>query len=258
LARRDGGEVSVLGADPAHEPVRVFRQLGYAPELPNLPSFFTAREFLEFVGRLHDLSSSARQQRAHELLELVGLLDHAEKKIAKYSKGMVQRLALAQALVHDPELLVLDEPTLGMDPAATVYFRDVFRALRNRRKAVLLSSHLLDEVQRLCTHVAMIQRGRISFAGPVEEVLRRLQREALVAELRELQPPMVEAVRALPFVAEVEVTANTLRLTINDGGDHRAEVSQTLVRAGGVLLRFVREGATLEDAYLQALRGASV
>jgi hypothetical protein len=92
----------------------------------------------------------------------------------------------------------------------------------------------------------------------VEEVLRRLQREALVAELRELQPPMVEAVRALPFVAEVEVTANTLRLTINDGGDHRAEVSQTLVRAGGVLLRFVREGATLEDAYLQALRGASV
>lgn len=249
------GEVFVLGKNPLKHRVQIFSRVGYAPELPIFQSFFTGRELLEFTGRLYALNGTARAKRIRELLDLIGLTDHQNKKIGKYSKGMVQRLSIAQCLMNDPELLILDEPTIGLDPTATVHFRTFFRDLRERGKTIFISSHLLDEVERLCTEVAILDRGKLLFEGSVAQALNLFQDSARI-EI-ELETPVKEvqdSISALPFVENVQADGRFLRLTLKDSSEHRAEIAQLVVEKGGKLLVIDKHRATLEEAFLQALQ----
>jgi ABC-2 type transport system ATP-binding protein len=255
LARADEGEIRIKGFDPLRDPVNAFRGVGYAPELPKLQGFLTGEELLDLVGKLHGMSSGERRRQRRELLELVGLSDHAGKKVGKYSKGMVQRLSVAQSLMNDPDLLIMDEPTIGMDPAATVYFRDLFRAMPEQGRTVFVSSHMLEEVQKMCTHVGMISRGRILFTGRLEEVMASLEEEWVVeVELVEADPPVVEALRALAFALEVEVDENRLAIRLREKEDHRDEIAEKIIKKGGWLLGLSLRKSSLEEVYLKALR----
>jgi ABC-2 type transport system ATP-binding protein len=230
--------------------------LGYAPELPTLQAFFTGEQLLDFMGRMFGLGAQARKERIKQLLDLVGLKEWGDKKIGKYSKGMVQRLSVALALINDPVVLIMDEPTIGMDPEATAHFRNLFTDLSKQGKTVFISSHLLDEVQRICTHVGMINKGRMVFNGPITQVLEAFtQKWVIEAELEKVTKMMISALKKLDYVGNVEVEGNKLKIELKEKKDLRGEISSEIFRRKGVLLSLNLHKITLEDAYLRALKG---
>src|SRR5689334_16499947 len=174
------GEAIVFD-EPAAE-VRKNERIGYLPEESYLYRFLTAEETLDFYGRLFNLEPGVRRKRAHDLIEIVGL-DADKKRILKeYSKGMRQRIGLAQALINDPELVILDEPTSGLDPLGTRWMKDLIIDLRNKGKTVLMCSHRLEDVQDVCDRIAILYDGELQELGEVKTLLKDEQRVELRAK----------------------------------------------------------------------------
>ncbi|HYF50564.1 MAG TPA: ABC transporter ATP-binding protein [Planctomycetota bacterium] len=163
------GTVRVLGADPRDTMAK--QRIGYLPEESYLHRFLNAEETLDFYGRLFDLPRDVRRKRATELIERVGLKHAAQRPLKEYSKGMVRRVGLAQCLINDPELILLDEPTSGMDPIGSREIKDLILDLKKQGKTVLLSSHLLGDVEDVCDRVAMLYKGRLQLEGRVRDIL---------------------------------------------------------------------------------------
>jgi len=256
LLRPDGGEVRIEGFDPNRNPVQALNGVGYAPELPNLQAFFSGEELLDFTGKIFGMPKQARKERIGQLLELVGLKEHAKRRIGKYSKGMVQRLSVALALINDPTVLIMDEPTIGMDPEGTAHFRDLFVTLSKEGKTVFISSHLLDEVQRICTHVGMINRGRMVFSGPISQVLEAFTQQWVVeAELKEVTPKIIANLQKLDYIQNVKAEGSKLVIELKEKKDLRGEISSEIFRSKGIILSLNLHKITLEDAYLRALKG---
>lgn len=255
LLKPDQGEARINGVNPSKDSVQALQSLGYAPELPTLHAFFTGEQLLDFMGKIFGLDRMARKKRVKQLLDLVGLKEWGSKKIGKYSKGMVQRLSMALSLINDPVVLIMDEPTIGMDPEATAHFRDIFTTFSKQGKTIFISSHLLDEVQRICTHVGMINKGRMVFTGPMEQVLEAFtQRWVVEAELEKVTKKVVSNLEKLDYVEEVKVEGNKLRIELKEKKDLRGEISSEIFKQKGVLLSLNLRKITLEDAYLRALR----
>jgi ABC-2 type transport system ATP-binding protein len=256
LLKPNEGGVQIAGVNPSEDPVHALQFVGYASELPTLQTFFTAEQLLDFMGKVFGLPMQARREKTMQLLDLVGLKEWGRKKIGKYSKGMVQRLSLALALINDPMVLIMDEPTIGMDPEATAHFRNLFTSLSKDGKTVFISSHLLDEVQRICTHVGMINKGKIVFTGPIEQMLESFTQQWVVeAELEKVTKDMVSGLKALEFVSDVKIEGNKLSIELKEKKDVRGEISSEIFKQKGVLLSLNLRKITLEDAYLQALKG---
>jgi len=153
-------------------------------------------------------------------------------------------------------VLIMDEPTIGMDPEGTAHFRSLFTNLSKDGKTIFISSHLLDEVQRICTHVGMINKGRIVFTGPIEQMLEAFTQQWVVeAELEKVTETIVSSLRALEFVNDVKVDGNKLMIELKEKKDVRGEISSEIFKQKGVLLSLNLRKVTLEDAYLQALKG---
>jgi ABC-2 type transport system ATP-binding protein len=256
LLKPNQGEVQIAGSNPSENPVHALQLVGYASELPTLQTYFTSEQLLDLMGRMFGLSVQTRRERIQQLLDLVGLKEWSKKKIGNYSKGMVQRLSLAVALINDPMVLIMDEPTIGMDPEGTAHFRSLFADLSKKGKTIFISSHLLDEVQRICTHVGMINRGRIVFTGPIEQMLDAFTQQWVVeAELEKVTENVVSSLRALEFVKDVKLDGNKLTIELKEKEDVRGEISSEIFKQKGVLLSLNLRRVTLEDAYLQALKG---
>jgi len=256
LLKPDQGEVQITGINPTENPVQALQSLGYAPELPTMQAFFTGEQMLDFMGKMFGLATQVRKEKIKQLLDLVGLEEWGDKKIGKYSKGMVQRLSLALALVNDPMVLIMDEPTIGMDPEATAHFRNLFTTLSKQGKTIFISSHLLDEVQRICTHVGMINRGRMVFDGPITQVLETFtQHWVIEAEPKKVTKTMISALKKLDYVQNVKSEENKLRIELKEKKDLRGEISSEIFKHKGVLLSLNLHQVTLEDAYLRALKG---
>ena len=168
LIRPTGGSVAVLDRDPSDPYVRA--KIGYMPEIAYYYPYLNARELLSFYGGICGLDPKAVRKRTDELLEAVGLADAAKRPLKTYSKGMLQRAGIAQALLNDPALLVLDEPFTGLDPLARIHFRELMRNLRERGKSIFFSSHELGETELLCDKVAIMKKGRCVYQGPVKDI----------------------------------------------------------------------------------------
>jgi ABC-2 type transport system ATP-binding protein len=256
LLKPTSGRYRLFGVEPATNHTEVYSRVGYAPELPNLPTFMTGDELLDFTGKLYGLVESARRRRTRLMMEVVGLGGIGSRKIGKFSKGMVQRLSVAQSLMGSPELLILDEPTIGMDPEGKAWFRDIFHQLGMEGVTVFLSSHMLEEVERICDRVGIINRGRIVSTGSLDDIRETFtEKWRLEVELVDLSKKMVEAVKKLRFVEKVDVEDGTMNITMVEKEDRRAEVSKTIVKAGGVITGMRLSKTTLEEAYLRAVRG---
>ena len=174
------GKTKVFGEDSAL--VRSRKDVGFLPENPYFYKFLSGAETVRFFGKLSGLGGVALQKRVDELLELVGLTEAAGRRVGSYSKGMLQRIGLAQALVQDPGLLVLDEPTAGVDPVGSREIRDLILALKARGKTILLCSHLLSQVQEICDRVGILARGQLVREGRVEDLLAVRDRTEFVVE----------------------------------------------------------------------------
>ena len=256
LSKPNNGSVTVFGRDPSKDPERALKNIGYAPELPNFQTFFSGEDLLNFVAKLYRLSTSERRTRVRELLEMVGLRDHAEKKIGKYSKGMVQRLSVAQALINDPDLVIMDEPTLGMDPAATIYFRDLFKTLVSDGRTIFISSHQLDEVQKIATHVGMINKGKMVFQGTTPSILDAFAKDySIEVELETINQKILEKIGQLDYIDQVKVINGKIQIKLNEKRDLRATLAEDIIKNGGRLLGMALNKATLEDAFVETLRG---
>lgn len=168
------GELTVLGHSPRD--VKSKARVGYLPEESYLYPYLTSEETLDFYGRLFDLTGAERRKRIGQLLDMIGLAHAHHRVIGEFSKGMARRIGLAQALINDPDLIVLDEPTSGLDPIGCRQMKDLIRTLARRGKTVLLSSHLLADVEDVCDRIAILYNGRIQATGPIRDLLEERTR----------------------------------------------------------------------------------
>jgi ABC-2 type transport system ATP-binding protein len=188
------GRISVLGRPPTD--VAVKARIGYLPEESYLYNFLDARETLDYYGRLFRIPRQDRRRRVEQLLEMVGLVREARRRVGQYSKGMARRIGLAQALINDPDLLILDEPTTGLDPIGTREIKDLITFLnREKHKTIILCSHLLADVEDVCQRVAVLYGGRCQTMGGMHELLSRDDRTQIITD--RLDEPTVEQIRAV-------------------------------------------------------------
>jgi len=173
LTEPTSGKVRVCGVDPARDPIHVKRLVGYLPENVGFYDDMDARQNLQYIARLNGIPDDVSADRIGELLSMVGLFEEAGKKIGVYSKGMRQRLGIAEVLVKNPKLIFLDEPTIGLDPDGTNRMLDLIHSLsREKNITVFLSSHLLDQVQRICDRVGIMIKGNLVAVGPIDELAK--------------------------------------------------------------------------------------
>jgi ABC-2 type transport system ATP-binding protein len=258
LIRPTSGIVRLADADPLREHVRALRDVGYSPELPNLQSFLTPGELLHLTARELGLDRGEFKREAPLLLEKVGLTEYEDGKIGKLSKGMVQRLSVAQAMVGSPRVLILDEPMIGIDPAGVVQFRSIFRQFVNDGGTIIMSSHVLSEVESLCSSLAVIHSGKVVFRGGIEEFIRsQLKSRTIFADVEGLTDGLLAAVAAAKGVRKVTPRPGGLLVEAENDSDPRSEISRLVVESGAKLLALGYSRSELDDAYLSSIRGTS-
>jgi ABC-2 type transport system ATP-binding protein len=252
LLKPTEGTAQVLGQQVDLDLPRTRLSVGYMPELPRFPKHLKGAELLDIYGHLCGLNAQERKAQIPKLLETVGLKGRENDYVGRYSKGMQQRLGLAQALLGDPELVILDEPSVGLDPVGMVEVRELVKAITREGVTVFVSSHLLFEVEQMCTQVTIINRGVAVASDSIQNVARMVSKPAVLqVEVSNLSDAVAEALRQLPFVQEVTRDKNMLTVRLKTSDDVRSHVSQQISRLGGVIVSMRLEGQTLEDAFLQ-------
>lgn len=241
LARPTHGRARILGRSPGGA---VRSRIGYLPESPYFYDFLTPVELLTFYARIFGINGSLRRRRIDETLEHVGITDRRDSQLRSFSKGMTQRVGLAQALLNDPDVLFLDEPTSGLDPMGRREIRDIILALKARGKTVFLNSHLLSEVELVCDRVAILKRGQMMRLGRVDELVSRGGVEIIAHGSR-----TALAANLLDFVAP-PCDNGTIRLVVEDEAEAGAVVRSVL--DGGLdLVSFNPRRETLEDVFVR-------
>jgi ABC-2 type transport system ATP-binding protein len=250
LLRPDSGSLKILGEDAAGDKPGIRRRIGYMPELPKFPKHLTGNELLDIYGRMYGMSKEERRKRVPELLKTVGLEGRGNDKVGQYSKGMQQRIGIAQALLNDPELVILDEPSIGLDPVGMVEVRDMVKGIVKTGKTVFFSSHLLGEVQQICDHITVVHQGTVRFSGTLEEISTKTRPgRRIVIEVEKASDTILTGLNAL-VLGTVTVNGNVYTLSITTQDDVRARISKAISAAGGLILSSREEGGGLEDAFL--------
>ena len=256
LTEPSGGQVQVAGFNPTREALKVKRIVGYLPENVGFYEDLTARENLRYIARLNGIPDRDSKKRIQEVLEQVGLSEVADRPVGTYSRGMRQRLGIADVLIKQPKLAILDEPTTGIDPEGASQLLDMIVQMRDERgMTILLSSHLLHQVQRVCDRVGIMHRGKLVAEGTVDELGSQSADEGLELELqvRGLGPELVAALEALDGVREVTSDGDRLRVACDR--DVRAQIARVVVEKGAELLELRRRAFTLEEIYLRYFQG---
>jgi len=243
------GEAYVLG-QPAGDPKNHYR-ISYLPETPYFYDYMTGREILTFYAKLFGIAEPERSKRVNELLDRVGLSRAADQTLRTYSKGMLQRIGLAQCLINDPELLILDEPTAGLDPIAHIDIRDMILDLRNQGKTLFISSHQLSDVERVCDRVAILNKGVMVQLGRIEELLAGGHVEVIADKVPE---NAVEPIRQLGG----KVSLHDGRLIVEQPDNGSVDRVIDIVRAaGGHIVSVKPYRRTLEDLFVETIQGGT-
>ncbi len=254
LTEPTSGSVRVLGLDPARDPLSVKSRVGYIPDRISFYDELTARENLFYIARLNGLSRAEAHKRIDAALERVGLAAHGDQPVQTFSHGMRQRLAVADVLIKNAEVIIMDEPTQGMDPELAEHFLGLIRSLKEEGITILLSSHLLHQVQAVCDRVGLFHKGRMELSGTVPELARRVLGEAYLIhlEVAEASSRIEEALRRIKGVVSVtqEDGAHN-RYALSASADLRAEAAQAVIQAGGKLLSLDIETQSLNDIYIK-------
>jgi ABC-2 type transport system ATP-binding protein len=249
LIEPTSGHCLIGGLDVARDPIRVKQQIGYMPEDVGFYASLSAEENLTYFGRLYGMDTPACKERSAELLSLVGL-DGVTKDVGGYSKGMRQRLGLAKALLNDPAVIILDEPTANLDPQGVADYRRIITEVARQGKTVVVSSHILEEVSRVSTTVGILSKGRLIAQGSWRDLARDLSGRAdtHVTILVETRDPMPDLVH--PDLVSINYEHDRRGVVIVASSDIRDAISDSLALAGIRIRSLSREGLTLEETFL--------
>jgi ABC-2 type transport system ATP-binding protein len=253
LTEISGGQVSVLGFDPARAPLKVKQRVGYLPDSVGFYDHMTAVENLAYTAKLMGLNVAERTLRIADALRRVQLGAVAHKRVSTFSRGMRQRLGLAEIIVKRAEIAILDEPTTGLDPQATLEFLDLIRQLKAEGVTVLLSSHMLDQVQRVCDRVALFQGGRIVLMGTVAELAVQVLGAGFVVEVEAEGTGIARRLATIPGVTKVETLAPD-RFRMIAERDVRPDAANAVVAVNGSLLRLSVDEPSLDAIYARTFQ----
>ncbi len=246
----DKGRVELLGYDITREPIRIKERVGYLPENATVYGELTAWKNLEFFANFYRMSNTEKERRITKLLKMVGLWEVRYRKAKTFSKGMKQRLLIAQTFINDPELLILDEPTSGLDPEGTRLVKDLIRKAKSEGKTIFFSSHILSEVEELSDRVGIIVAGKLRASGTIREIKRKfmeLEGYEIVIETKEPLPEIehTEAIRIKKLAPN--------RAVIFTHSDIREELSRYLTSRGITILSLEIREPSLEDIFLKTI-----
>jgi len=242
--------------DVVKDPKEALSCVGAVVETPEFYPYLNPRETLEYLGSLRGMTREVIGSRGDELLETVKLSEVAEKRIGEFSKGMKQRLAIAQALLHEPSIIILDEPTSGLDPRGMVEVREILKDLKDQDYTIFMSSHLLNEVQEICDYVALIDKGRMLAHGSVEELTQMTKTKRIqVRSLDPLDGRMVETIGRVNGVSKVMRPNETLTVVEFTGDDQDQVALLEEIQGMGVrVASFKEEGLALEALYMNLIK----
>lgn len=247
------GTALVAGHDVVKESMEVRKIIGALPEFAGFYEDMTARQNLEYVGALNNLPKAESKSRAEEVLGVVSLVENANIKVGKFSRGMRQRLGIAQALIKKPSILLLDEPTIGVDPQGTKELRDLIAKLnREQHLTIILASHLLNEVQKICSRVAIIQHGKLIVTGTIDELTAEMDKAEGVRmdiKVEKMEPDLLKALQEVPGVSLVDASANNLTVTAESSAI--SEVSRAITAHGGLILMMKPYEPSLEEIFMK-------
>jgi ABC-2 type transport system ATP-binding protein len=252
------GEASVCGYSIYNGAKEIRRLIGYMPDFFGVYDDMKVIEYLEFFAAAYRIKGPERRKKCDQVLDLVDLGYKRDALVTSLSRGMTQRLGLARVLLHEPQVLLLDEPASGLDPRARIEMRGLLKELRNMGKTILVSSHILPELADICNKIGIIERGKLLFDGDVESAIRRVRQHMVldVAVANDMTGPAKVQLESLQDVLKVELKDDdTIRVTLSDGVHDGSLIAETLVKNGFRLKMLREEEIDLEDVFMAITKG---
>ena len=250
------GKAFINGLDVSRNGKKVRKLVGYMPDFMGVYDDLKVFEYLEFFAAAFGIERKKRKSIVEGVLELTDLQSKRGAAVDSLSRGMQQRLGLARVLIHDPKVLVLDEPASGLDPRARIEIRELLRELKRMGKTIMISSHILSELEEICDHVGIIEHGRLVFSGTLEEIRPKLGIQSKVrVKVLNNQDKAVELLSALPQMREVKALAEYIAVTFHDGRQADGIIARTLVNGGVDVISLQPERFKLDDAFLKLTEG---
>jgi len=247
ILRPTYGEIKVFDKDIRRE-IEIKKRIGVVSEQQYLYNNMTAYEYLNFFAELYDVDSD----RVNEILDYMRLSDVKNKLLKEYSKGMRQKISVARAVLHDPDILILDEPAYGLDPKGVKEVRDLILTEKKKGKTIFISSHILTEIEKVCDNVGIIDKGKLVFEGKMDELKRKVSGGRRVyIELYKITKKIADTLKKLSFVQDISIEENIIQITTEE--DKRKEISEIITESGGVIIGMHEESVSLEDAFLRVI-----
>jgi ABC-2 type transport system ATP-binding protein len=253
------GSVRINGYDPVREPIKVKSVVGYMPEKIGFYDDLTARENLEYTGRLNGLGGSRLKATISELIETVGLKDRADQTVGKYSHGMKQRLGIADVMIKQPRIAIFDEPTSGIDPEGTDQVLNLVRAMARQKVTVIISSHQLHQLQKVCTSVGIFSRGQMIASGSVDKLGRDALRKGnynIILPIAQLADRVRSGISKIPGVFSIDSFADSTIVSADE--DVSMELERVVLEATGLKVQMKVEEFELEEIYMKYFEGSSI
>ncbi|MGZ7046715.1 MAG: ABC transporter ATP-binding protein, partial [Methanobacterium sp.] len=249
ILKPDQGDVLVGGYSVLKDPIMVKSMIGYLPEEPNLYERFKARDLLRYFGELYGVPAEGLDERVNELLKLVGMDKRAEHRINTFSKGLRQRIGIARALIHDPEIIIFDEPTMGLDPASALSIRNFIEDLKGE-KTIILCTHYMDEADTLCDRVAILNRGKIRDIGTPNYLKQKIHGQTILQiKIRSNETDM-DKINSFNSVENFDLKGNELLISLNS----KDEISDIINYIGHNVVSVNTKEPTLEDVFIHTVK----
>jgi len=256
LLRATSGEITLDGVDIIQNSRRMKGKIGYMPDFFGVYDDLKVSEYLEFYASIYNIKGQERKRITDDLLELVDLGSKREAYVDSLSRGMKQRLCLARSLVHNPRLLVLDEPASGMDPRARFEMKEILKNLKGMGKTIIISSHILPELAELCTSIGIIDQGRMVISGSNEEIMQQVYNKKVVRlKVRDRLDDAVLILKEYPFVDKLVIGENTIQAGFGGGDGEMSRVLSDLISRGIPVVSFAQMDGNLEDVFMKVTKG---
>jgi ABC-2 type transport system ATP-binding protein len=256
LLRDFTGRVKINGVDVLWRPQAVREKIGYVPDFFGVYEDLTVEEYLHFFAAAYRIDRARRKTVIGDVLELTDLVHKLNAPVDALSRGMKQRLSLARVLLHDPDLLLLDEPASGLDPRARIEMRELLKALKEMGKTILISSHILHELSQLCTRIGIIEAGQMVAQGSVDDIYRHLGLLRIVhVQVVEMSDELVARIKAVPGVESVEPQIDRLAIRLHEDQTSIEDLHGHLVAAGARIRMFQPEAMDMETAFMKLTEG---
>lgn len=252
LLRADSGKVYVNGIDALKDPFALKEKIGYVPDYFGVYDNLKAIEYMEFYASTYGLYGNEVKSYCSELMEAVGLAEKENTYVDELSRGMQQRLCLARALVHNPDILVLDEPASGLDPRSRFEMKKILKNLCQKGKTILISSHILSELAEMCSNIGIIQKGELILQGSIEEIVSKVNiSNPLVLRVWDNPEKTVEFLHKHPLVKSLAIDGKEFQLTFSGDGEAEADLLEELIAAGIRVISFGRKRDNLESLFMR-------